>query len=206
MAAWGCSLGKSIGVRRNLCQIRISFPRAFFVEISAYRPRLESRKMDYLQTLEFRMASLQLKVRLLQDLRFFVETSSPEDFAAFGDEFRLGSHLLGHRPSDRASPVSSGLRQRPSPPGDRSASVLLASPDRGGAKGGDEAACLARSWPSPRFPPLPYRLPPRRSRRAVFESVDVRALFDFHEGLLRRLLLLWARRPTTRKSLCAGWP
>jgi len=44
--------------------------------------------MDYLQTLEFRMAALQRKIRLLQDLRFFIETSSPDDLAAFGDELR----------------------------------------------------------------------------------------------------------------------
>jgi Uncharacterized conserved protein len=44
--------------------------------------------MDYLQTLEFQMAALQRKIRLLQDLRFFVETSSSEELSAFGDELR----------------------------------------------------------------------------------------------------------------------
>jgi len=44
--------------------------------------------MDYLQSLEFRMLSLQRKVRLLQDLRFFLETASPEELASFGDELR----------------------------------------------------------------------------------------------------------------------
>jgi formylglycine-generating enzyme required for sulfatase activity len=44
--------------------------------------------MDYLQTLEFQMASLQRKIRLLQDLRFFIETSTPEELAGFGDELR----------------------------------------------------------------------------------------------------------------------
>lgn len=44
--------------------------------------------MDYLQTLEFQMAALQRKIRLLQDLRFFVDTASPEELSAFGDELR----------------------------------------------------------------------------------------------------------------------
>ncbi len=34
------------------------------------------------------MAALQRKIRLLQDLRFFVETASAEDLAGFGDELR----------------------------------------------------------------------------------------------------------------------
>ncbi len=45
-------------------------------------------KMDYLQTLEFQMASLQRKIRLLQDLRFFIETSSPEELSSFGEELK----------------------------------------------------------------------------------------------------------------------
>jgi formylglycine-generating enzyme required for sulfatase activity len=44
--------------------------------------------MDYLQTLEFQIASLQRKIRLMQDLRFFIETSSPEELLSFGDELR----------------------------------------------------------------------------------------------------------------------
>jgi formylglycine-generating enzyme required for sulfatase activity len=44
--------------------------------------------MDYLETLESRMAALQRKIRLLQDLRFFVETASPDELAGFGDELR----------------------------------------------------------------------------------------------------------------------
>jgi formylglycine-generating enzyme required for sulfatase activity len=42
--------------------------------------------MDYLHSLEFRMATLQRKIRLLQDLRYYVETAEPEDLAGFGDE------------------------------------------------------------------------------------------------------------------------
>jgi len=34
------------------------------------------------------MAALQRKIRLLQDLRFFFETATPEELAAFGDELR----------------------------------------------------------------------------------------------------------------------
>jgi formylglycine-generating enzyme required for sulfatase activity len=44
--------------------------------------------MDYLQTLESQMAALQRKIRLLQDLRFFLETASPDELAGFGDELR----------------------------------------------------------------------------------------------------------------------
>lgn len=51
--------------------------------------------MDYLQTLEFKMAALQRKIRLLQDLRFFAETASPEELAAFGDELRSVSTASG---------------------------------------------------------------------------------------------------------------
>jgi formylglycine-generating enzyme required for sulfatase activity len=51
--------------------------------------------MDYLQTLEFKMAALQRKIRLLQDLRFFAETASPEELAAFGDELRSVSTSSG---------------------------------------------------------------------------------------------------------------
>ena len=44
--------------------------------------------MDYLQNLESQMAALQRKIRLLQDLRFFVETASPDELAGFGEELR----------------------------------------------------------------------------------------------------------------------
>ena len=41
------------------------------------------------------MAALQRKIRLLQDLRFFAETASPEELAAFGDELRSVSTSSG---------------------------------------------------------------------------------------------------------------
>jgi formylglycine-generating enzyme required for sulfatase activity len=44
--------------------------------------------MDYLHSLEFKMAALQRKIRLLQDLRFYVETAEPDELAGFGDELR----------------------------------------------------------------------------------------------------------------------
>jgi formylglycine-generating enzyme required for sulfatase activity len=44
--------------------------------------------MDYLHSLEFKMATLQRKIRLLQDLRFYIETTEPDDLAGFGDELR----------------------------------------------------------------------------------------------------------------------
>ena len=44
--------------------------------------------MDYLQTLESQMAALQRKIRLLQDLRYFIEISSPKELVEFGDELR----------------------------------------------------------------------------------------------------------------------
>jgi formylglycine-generating enzyme required for sulfatase activity len=44
--------------------------------------------MDYLQDLEIRMTALQRKVRLLQDLRLYVETAGSEELAGFGDELR----------------------------------------------------------------------------------------------------------------------
>jgi len=42
--------------------------------------------MDYIRDLELQMASLQRKIRLLQDLRFFFDSSSPEELALFGEE------------------------------------------------------------------------------------------------------------------------
>jgi formylglycine-generating enzyme required for sulfatase activity len=88
--------------------------------------------MDYLQSLEFRMASIQRKIRLLQDLRFFIETADPEELAGFGDELRsvetakgasVGSvlaSLLGS-PSAAAAPTASGRGREP--PAPRSAPV-----------------------------------------------------------------------------------
>jgi formylglycine-generating enzyme required for sulfatase activity len=85
--------------------------------------------MDYLETLESRMAALQRKIRLLQDLRFFVETASPDELACFGDELRsvvtpsganLGSALAallgaaGASPPSLAAPDVSAQRIRPS--------------------------------------------------------------------------------------------
>jgi formylglycine-generating enzyme required for sulfatase activity len=82
--------------------------------------------MDYLQSLEFQMASLQRKIRLLQDLRFFAETASPEELAGFGDELRsvvtasgtsLGSilaALLGV--PNAAIPARVSLRPAAAPP------------------------------------------------------------------------------------------
>jgi formylglycine-generating enzyme required for sulfatase activity len=84
--------------------------------------------MDYLQSLEFRMAALQRKIRLLQDLRFFAETASPEELAGFGDELRavltsggvsLGSilaSLLGASASEARSLPSRVARSAPTMP------------------------------------------------------------------------------------------
>jgi formylglycine-generating enzyme required for sulfatase activity len=44
--------------------------------------------MDYLQELESQMAAMQRKLRLLQDLRFFFDSVSPEELAGFGEELR----------------------------------------------------------------------------------------------------------------------
>ncbi|HET7838289.1 MAG TPA: hypothetical protein VFL04_00920, partial [Rectinemataceae bacterium] len=44
--------------------------------------------MDYLQTLEYQMLSLQRKLRLLQELRFFVESSTADELGAFAAELR----------------------------------------------------------------------------------------------------------------------
>ncbi len=44
--------------------------------------------MDHIQALELQMAALQRKLRLLQDLRYFMDTSSPDELALFGDELR----------------------------------------------------------------------------------------------------------------------
>jgi formylglycine-generating enzyme required for sulfatase activity len=45
--------------------------------------------MNYLQSLEIRMAALQRRILLLQDLRSFIDAAEPEDLALFGDELRL---------------------------------------------------------------------------------------------------------------------
>jgi formylglycine-generating enzyme required for sulfatase activity len=85
--------------------------------------------MDYLQTLEFQMAALQRKIRLLQDLRFFIETSSPDELASFGNELRsvltssglaVGSVLAGILGDPRSSgapgaPRSSNAAAPPPP-------------------------------------------------------------------------------------------
>lgn len=44
--------------------------------------------MDYLQGLKFTMTALQRKIRLLQDLRFFLENAEGDDLVLFGDELR----------------------------------------------------------------------------------------------------------------------
>jgi len=86
--------------------------------------------MDYLQSLEFQTAALQRKIRLLQDLRFFAETASPEELAGFGDELRsvvtasgtsLGSilaALLGGAAPPKRAPASApaSAPQPASPP------------------------------------------------------------------------------------------
>lgn len=81
--------------------------------------------MDYLQTLEFKMAALQRKIRLLQDLRFFAETASPEELAAFGDELRsvstssgtsLGSILASLLGAPSSGIVRDSPAQAPAPP------------------------------------------------------------------------------------------
>jgi formylglycine-generating enzyme required for sulfatase activity len=96
--------------------------------------------MDYLQTLEFKMAALQRKIRLLQDLRFFAETASAEELASFGDELRsvstssgtsLGSilaALLGVPSSgivrDTGSLASAASQPRPEAPANSSGSPI----------------------------------------------------------------------------------
>jgi formylglycine-generating enzyme required for sulfatase activity len=100
--------------------------------------------MDYLQTLEFKMAALQRKIRLLQDLRFFAETASPDELAAFGDELRsvstssgtsLGSilaALLGAPSSgiarDPGAQAPTAPRRAPSSPAVSSASPIAPVP------------------------------------------------------------------------------
>jgi Uncharacterized conserved protein len=78
--------------------------------------------MDYLQSLEFQLAALQRKIRLLQDLRFFAETASPEELAAFGDELRatttasgssLGSILAGLLLGSAGKAVAPNAAPRP---------------------------------------------------------------------------------------------
>jgi formylglycine-generating enzyme required for sulfatase activity len=44
--------------------------------------------MDYLRSLELRMAAMQRKIRLLQDLVFFFDSASAEELAQFSEELR----------------------------------------------------------------------------------------------------------------------
>jgi formylglycine-generating enzyme required for sulfatase activity len=96
--------------------------------------------MDYLQSLESRMASLQRKIRLLQDLRFFIETADPEELAGFGDELRsietskgtsVGSALaalLGSRPGVGPQPAIARAPQASSEPAPIAPSASAAPP------------------------------------------------------------------------------
>ena len=77
--------------------------------------------MDYLQTLEFQMASLQRKIRLLQDMRFFIETSSPEELASFGEELKSVLTSSG-------TTVGAVLAALLGPPGGRGAAPVVLRP------------------------------------------------------------------------------
>ena len=136
--------------------------------------------MDYLQTLEFRMAALQRKIRLLQDLRFFVETSSPDDLAAFGDELRsvvtssgasVGSTLaavLGASAGRSAPAVPPGAPQEPRSP--------LPSPVLEPESALLTAASQVRSSP-PEAPAAPAATPaPASPPGSAADSAEVRAL------------------------------
>jgi len=81
--------------------------------------------MDYLQTLEFQMAALQRKIRLMQDLRFFIETASPDELLGFGDELRsvltssglsVGSTLAALLGGAEAGTLAQLARSTPPPP------------------------------------------------------------------------------------------
>jgi formylglycine-generating enzyme required for sulfatase activity len=115
--------------------------------------------MDYLQSLEFQMAALQRKLRLLQDLRFFAETASPEELAGFGDELRsvitssgasLGSVLAASLgvAGRRSDPATTPPPVAAQPPGVRPAisnATIASSPSI--QKASDEANRSAETAP-----------------------------------------------------------
>jgi formylglycine-generating enzyme required for sulfatase activity len=70
--------------------------------------------MDYLQSLELQMASLQRKFRLLQDLRFFMDTASSEELSLFGEALRSIIDASGTSlASDLAKVIGAGPETRP---------------------------------------------------------------------------------------------
>jgi formylglycine-generating enzyme required for sulfatase activity len=92
--------------------------------------------MDYLHSLESRMAALQRKIHLLQDLRYYVETAEPEDLALFGDELRSietskGSSLGAVLGALLGTGGAAGARQRDSLVPSQAASAPSASASEG---------------------------------------------------------------------------
>jgi formylglycine-generating enzyme required for sulfatase activity len=85
--------------------------------------------MDYLRSLELRLAAMQKKVRLMQDLVFFFDSASEEELAQFGEELRSictasGASLAGAL----AATLGAAKAERPSRPSPRPESVPSASP------------------------------------------------------------------------------
>ena len=132
--------------------------------------------MDYLQTLEFRMAALQRKIRLLQDLRYFVESSSPEEFAAFGEELEAGHYLLGSQPRVGSWRPFSAPPRRAALAGDAKLALRPASlavdRGRGGRRAARGAPARGRSGGSTRLRAA------SAERRAAKPSVAPGAAFD----------------------------
>jgi len=111
--------------------------------------------MDYLETLEFRMASLQRKIRLLQDLRFFVETASPEELSGFGEELRSVVTSSGENLGSALAALV-GVAAL-SPPGVSAQRIRMAAAP---AAGIPAAAASPARLPAEPLPPAPPKAPP----------------------------------------------
>jgi formylglycine-generating enzyme required for sulfatase activity len=118
--------------------------------------------MDYLQTLEFQMAAMQRKIRLLQDLRFFIETAGPDELAGFGDELRSVVTSSGISVGSVVAALLGAPGGPAAPPGARAVSLAAArSPNAAviPAAALSTAAVTAASPPGAGRPPAAPSVP-----------------------------------------------
>ncbi|HTX72385.1 MAG TPA: SUMF1/EgtB/PvdO family nonheme iron enzyme [Rectinemataceae bacterium] len=119
--------------------------------------------MDYLQSLEIQMAALQRKIRLLQDLRFFVETASAEELAGFGEELRSiltpTGQSLGHVLAGLLGAAGGGPSAHAGFSAPHNAAPTAPGPATGASAGGGTVAGLPPA-PVPPAPVQPHEAAP----------------------------------------------
>jgi formylglycine-generating enzyme required for sulfatase activity len=131
--------------------------------------------MDYLETLEFRRAALERKIRLLQELRFFVETAGPEELAHFGDELRA---VITSSGASLGEVLASLLGAPPGAPA-KSAEPRAAVPARPAPRAPEPRARPAAEAPAPEpsAGPIPVIAPApvpadEEARREALASIE----------------------------------